>query len=261
MGADPSADHPRSRGVDAGRRIGDVSRVGSSPLARGRLLPGPIHEPGHRIIPARAGSTPHGRRLLPRGGGSSPLARGRHHPEKELIVTQRIIPARAGSTVIRVAGMPYGTDHPRSRGVDWHNFGIRVNSGGSSPLARGRHGVRPGVSAPRWIIPARAGSTCSTWPRRPREPDHPRSRGVDTVMSHCPGVAPGSSPLARGRLVSGGGASDESGIIPARAGSTLQRVWAWVTGTDHPRSRGVDLMPFMAVDTADGSSPLARGRR
>ena len=214
-----------------------------------------------RIIPARAGST----RAV--GSGTCP---GSDHPRSRGVDSSRVrsMSRAIGSSPLARGRPPMAADfshvevdHPRSRGVDTIPKRNLSSPSGSSPLARGRHGVRPGVSAPRWIIPARAGSTCSTWPRRPREPDHPRSRGVDTVMSHCPGVAPGSSPLARGRLVSGGGASDESGIIPARAGSTLQRVWAWVTGTDHPRSRGVDLMPFMAVDTADGSSPLARGRR
>ena len=137
--------------------------------------------------------------------------------------------------------MPYGTDHPRSRGVDWHNFGIRVNSGGSSPLARGRHGVRPGVSAPRWIIPARAGSTTSSSRSLMASTDHPRSRGVDPLSTSTPSRRAGSSPLARGRPQGTRALLVPPGIIPARAGSTGHR-----PGAAHVRS---------------GSSPLARGRR
>ena len=51
------ADHPRSRGVYAAIRATAVAAAGSSPLARGLLVP--VRHPQHptRIIPARAGFT------------------------------------------------------------------------------------------------------------------------------------------------------------------------------------------------------------
>ena len=111
-------DHPRSRGVYLYARDDVTVLAGSSPLARG--LP---HHPGRRlpvprIIPARAGFTPRGRRVLGRRGdhprsrgvyqataprtlarsGSSPLARGLPMDPDGFRFYTRIIPARAGFT-------------------------------------------------------------------------------------------------------------------------------------------------------------------
>ena len=92
----PPADHPRSRGVYQIDALGEVDRLGSSPLARG-LHKGKGPTVGRaRIIPARAGFTrpfarasrnsqdhPRSRGVYGRGRatvqvrkGSSPLARG-----------------------------------------------------------------------------------------------------------------------------------------------------------------------------------------
>ena len=112
---------------------------------------------------------------------------------------------------------------------------------GSSPLARG---LPPRLTWPwrNWgIIPARAGftrtGTCAThW-----ETDHPRSRGVYGASCDHPGCDAGSSPLARGLLLTAVGHADDDRIIPARAGFTQVL---------HLRLQG-----------RQGSSPLARGLR
>ena len=172
--------------------------------------------------------------------GSSPLARGRRY---------------------RFPGGGLAAwDHPRSRGVDNQHCRVDVNDAGSSPLARGRRRTLGDTARPRGIIPARAGSTSATPPGGWYFPDHPRSRGVDWVIwSRC-AVMSGSSPLARGRRLRYGRVRRWSGIIPARAGSTVggsrvgARLW------DHPRSRGVDRQREMLSNCFKGSSPLARGR-
>ena len=132
-----AADHPRSRGVYAGLDAEEMEVVGSSPLARGLRVPIHPGRLGGRIIPARAGFTPHHRQLTrpytdhPRSRGvyrasffsdiahegSSPLARGLPgrdygHPERT-----RIIPARAGFTWKAPRASLGPPDHPRSRGV------------------------------------------------------------------------------------------------------------------------------------------------
>ena len=110
-------DHPRSRGVypDAARETASTS--GSSPLARGLLIPHARADP-ERIIPARAGFTLFGRASYSNGSdhprsrgvyvanrspstpcsGSSPLARGLHVDGCVQPVYIGIIPARAGFT-------------------------------------------------------------------------------------------------------------------------------------------------------------------
>ena len=88
--------HPRSRGEHACKNLRTPSRLGSSPLARGTLVPGNHLVDGVGLIPARAGNTfatvgvGSGARAHPRSRGehcqsrqlwqlamgSSPLARG-----------------------------------------------------------------------------------------------------------------------------------------------------------------------------------------
>ena len=191
-------DHPRSRGVYAGRRPG---------TRRSR-----------RIIPARAGFTrADGRsgvrqRDHPRSrgvysttlfspaspAGSSPLARGLPGISSSKRSKAGIIPARAGFTPRSRLPSTDHWDHPRSRGV----YDTRSVGGplvwGSSPLARGlqlrglHHGGDVG------IIPARAGFTQGVVDAHEQVPDHPRSRGVYFLSLAVLVCLCGSSPLARG---------------------------------------------------------------
>ena len=194
---------------------------GSSPLARGlRLLRrGSLSESG--IIPARAGFTPVAQNIIQHGGGSSPLARGLRPRASSRTWTRGIIPARAGFTV--VGGDPHAVlrDHPRSRGVyDYWVYDQKMMQG-SSPLARGL----------RTPIPECGGSSR----------DHPRSRGVYLPVPVRGRRGPGSSPLARGLLLDQFLRRPRVGIIPARAGFTIQ--------------------PHASPGAWAGSSPLARGLR
>ena len=178
----PNRDHPRSRGVyDFGPHWRYLPS-GSSPLARG--LPDVLlnRRLGCRIIPARAGftaasGTPPGQswdhprsrgvyrtlRWLPGPGlGSSPLARGLRLSKLRNRRNLRIIPARAGFTRSYRPWKGRRADHPRSRGVYILTHERIVDSGGSSPLARGLPYWRLRRSRQLRIIPARAGFT-SRW--------------------------------------------------------------------------------------------------
>ena len=70
---------------------------------------------------------------------------------------------------------------------------------------------------------------------------------------------PGSSPLARGLLVDDDPVGQGGGIIPARAGFTLNRQPRGPIRGDHPRSRGVYPVTPHGAGGVPGSSPLARG--
>ena len=130
---------------------------------------------------------------------------------------------------------------------------------GSSPLARGLRSSR--ISRPGFlgIIPARAGFTSRGCRRRRRRADHPRSRGVYPLRPRTSDQERGSSPLARGLRVGGLGQGGPERIIPARAGFTPARASRVSYVWDHPRSRGVYIIPAAAEHDAPGSSPLARG--
>ena len=292
-------DHPRSRGVygEAERARGRPS--GSSPLARGL----PHHREGRGrgagIIPARAGFTPDGDRLEDvrrdhprsrgvytaggggrwRGAGSSPLARGLRAGVASRRRARGIIPARAGFTVLGQAVHDDPEDHPRSRGVYGYAMYKTYLAEGSSPLARGLLDQPVDSVVHLRIIPARAGFTAPS----PRVScscrDHPRSRGVYSIVPSTGRPSAGSSPLARGLRYVFTPALTCSRIIPARAGFTGGRAppgarrrdhprsrgvyergstpvrYPW----DHPRSRGVYISRSRSRTSSGGSSPLARG--
>ena len=129
-------DHPRSRGEHKQRQRVRCRVRGSSPLARGALVPLHVRDKLFGIIPARAGSTLYESRSgcaledHPRSrgehqntsgavdelAGSSPLARGAHEQYRSCYVRVGIIPARAGSTCPVGRGSRAAEDHPRSRG-------------------------------------------------------------------------------------------------------------------------------------------------
>ena len=96
----------------------------------------------------------------------------------------------------------------------------------------------------RWwqgLIPARAGTTL--W-------------GHLLVRRGC-----GSSPLARGPLISDAINIITGRLIPARAGTTPRSMMSgWPTGA-HPRSRGDHILELFGLACGWGSSPLARGPR
>ena len=214
----PRRDHPRSRGVYSPCVTWGEWMQGSSPLARGLHATGARWEKDSRIIPARAGFTRHGpdaacgvgdhprsRGVYPMSHvcawltvGSSPLARGLPGVLAVSPGRARIIPARAGFTPWGQRTRLRGLDHPRSRGVYARDSWQAGLDSGSSPLARGLRWSRRGRWRRSRIIPARAGFTLvllvafwSGW-------DHPRSRGVySIVVARGEGTA-GSSPLARG---------------------------------------------------------------
>ena len=259
--------------------------VGSSPLARGLQVAGEGWEVSSGIIPARAGFTCVNARESGTEFGSSPLARGLRLPVGGGEVVGGIIPARAGFTmrascspssaqqpgiIPARAGFtwsasgtsPNPRDHPRSRGVyTSRGRGVPV-WGGSSPLARGLRAPLAGAPVACGIIPARAGFT-------------PQS-----MCSHL--LYDGSSPLARGLRCRHSSILLTVRIIPARAGFTTSAPLTSAPGSDHPRSRGVYVLPPLAaiIGVMDhprsrgvygglftpgrrkaGSSPLARGLR
>ena len=193
--------------------------------------------------------------------------------------TGGIIPARAGFTRRPPCSCPPGKDHPRSRGVYSERRTAPREPSGSSPLARGLPFVHANDTDGLGIIPARAGFTAGPWVARTRHRDHPRSRGVYSARRRrrTPGPdhprsrgvywpwtpprtsPPGSSPLARGLLVTVVSTVWTGRIIPARAGFTSTDDDTGVGRSDHPRSRGVYGARFEPGARDRGSSPLARG--
>ena len=150
-------------------------------------------------------------------------------------------------------------DHPRSRGVYFNEIGHETIDVGSSPLARGLQLDRLRCEVEAGIIPARAGFTAISPAETRGRGDHPRSRGVYAARALRLAAAAGSSPLARGLLMTGLLRGVVGGIIPARAGFTEANPCGVRLRSDHPRSRGVYYVEREVDAYEVGSSPLARG--
>ena len=91
--------------------------------------------------------------------GSSPLARGAPAQLKAAYREDGLIPAGAGSTCLVSMGRRCGAAHPRWRGEHVITTLTRRRWNGSSPLARGAHGLQLSRGGVLRLIPAGAGST------------------------------------------------------------------------------------------------------
>ena len=74
---------------------------------------------------------------------------------------------------------------------------------------------------------------------------HPRSRGEHGWRGMRRGGGRGSSPLARGTLIGKVKEGAGRGLIPARAGNTLQVRSFGSAARAHPRSRGEHLVVWV----------------
>ena len=191
--------------------------------------------------------------------GSSPLARGPRRSEEGAEGLAGLIPARAGTTVHGCSPSEEGRAHPRSRGDHEAPLTTETVRQGSSPLARGPLVEVEQFYAGVGLIPARAGTTKISVMFITCNGAHPRSRGDHHLLRRLRSGLRGSSPLARGPLITSILPTGTLGLIPARAGTTCcgerRRFRSWA----HPRSRGDHARTEPPLHQPAGSSPLARG--
>ena len=135
------------------------------------------------------------------------------------------------------------------------------HAGGSSPHVRGARIAFGLAKFPTGIIPACAGSTRTLTVIGVFARDHPRMCGEhlpDTLTTSTP---KGSSPHVRGALLRSQLCLSVGGIIPACAGSTLNRLTANISIRDHPRMCGEHFATPEPIVLSWGSSPHVRGAR
>ena len=172
--------------------------------------------------------------------GSSPLTRGKHHADRRADRAGGLIPAHAGKTL---GPLVAGCEHK-----------------GSSPLTRGKH-PRAGPGAARaGLIPAHAGKTQPPTVRGRCRGAHPRSRGENRYAQVRATLTGGSSPLTRGKRPLVANRRTGEGLIPAHAGKTAVRRIEQNQEGAHPRSRGENVADVRVARSAEGSSPLTRGK-
>ena len=189
--------HPRSRGENRSGCTRAVSRIGSSPLTRGKPRAGARGHACARLIPAHAGKTgvwvagvypatahPRSRgenapRIgrLSSGTGSSPLTRGKRTEYRSQVRRTRLIPAHAGKTPLGRPAEARPQAHPRSRGENRVQRRKSVAASGSSPRTRGTLSKVRRLANQVRLIPAHAGKTVSVPNLSLKGTAHPRSRG------------------------------------------------------------------------------------
>ena len=171
-----------------------------------------------------------------------------------------LIPAHAGKTLRTESVLSVLRAHPRSRGENHSVLPRLPSADGSSPLTRGkpRGGQRPRRLP--GLIPAHAGKTRSSPPRRIRLPAHPRSRGENWLGNIDALAGFGSSPLTRGKRLDNVLNRVDAGLIPAHAGKTIGQMCRSICSTAHPRSRGENSTVSLPITERNGSSPLTRGK-
>ena len=234
------AAHPRSRGENITWIAQLITSCGSSPLTRGKRVPGCPQLRADRLIPAHAGKTllralgagacaahprsrgenSWGRGVHPRQGGSSPLTRGKRAQAQQGHLHVRLIPAHAGKTGRPYLGLPRPQAHPRSRGENRTEDLLVLLQLGSSPLTRGKLSLPVDATQAHRLIPAHAGKTRELWTRNSRPRAHPRSRGENIKTALGEYADDGSSPLTRGKRTTHSVPRKEHGLIPAHAGKT-----------------------------------------
>ena len=120
--------------------------------------------------------------------------------------------------------------------------------------------INPALLCKR-IIPADAGSTCTSLPDSTSLRDHPRGCGEHPLLLTVWDKFQGSSPRMRGAQVPSVALRVSHGIIPADAGSTTPMVTVKYPRGDHPRGCGEHLCQQCLSVVPAGSSPRMRGAR
>ncbi len=155
-----------------------------------------------------------------RRSGSSPLTRGKLHRSSTRPRVAGLIPAHAGKTHCATPYVRVRLAHPRSRGENSLNERRNSRPLGSSPLTRGKLDDADRAHRLRRLIPAHAGKTFERYASKGSERAHPRSRGENLKVDLFQAFPPGSSPLTRGKRLTGAGGATGAGLIPAHAGKT-----------------------------------------
>ena len=233
-----------------------------------------------RLIPARAGKTPSPRqcpatssahpracgenRPHPRAGalpsGSSPRVRGKLSDALGLDPYGRLIPARAGKTLVLRKRKAGSRAHPRACGENPEPQAVPGDLIGSSPRVRGKRVGAGDGHLGVGLIPARAGKTGRSGPRRRAWRAHPRVCGENWCPCRQRAGHRGSSPRVRGKPGELSAGDAKPRLIPACAGKTTGTGCTARARGAHPRVCGENVTRVPDMFPFPGSSPRVRGK-
>ena len=159
------AAHPHRRGEHRQSKIAAAIFDGSSPQARGTPEDATSAPPPPRLVNCgQGGGSRRGEHCTPTASlsstdGSSPQARGTLLTERPSPSARRLIPTGAGNTC---CWSPTGCTtpaHPHRRGEHAVCAAVSPSMDGSSPQARGTHGISRVADWLHRLIPTGAGNT------------------------------------------------------------------------------------------------------
>ena len=210
---------PHARGPPCSFGI-DIRDCGNIPACAGTTRAGASPCPTSREHPRMRGDHPSARRRRVLSRGTSPHARGprlatslpSHHGGN--------IPACAGTTEHADVDAVVVGEHPRMRGDHIVTTVIPMLTEGTSPHARGPLPLHHRVDLVVGNIPACAGTTGDHGAVGVLHGEHPRMRGDHMGFVYLIGAFLGTSPHARGPLLTPHHPSTATGNIPACAGTT-----------------------------------------
>ena len=215
---------------------------GPSPHAWGEpIQPRPRAGRG-RTIPTRVGRT---------GPRRPPLADRADHPHTrgENIDLSILVdnvngpsPHAWGEPPLRQATGHAFPDHPHTRGENARYSRRTGPSNGPSPHAWGEPTASPADRSATRTIPTRVGRTPPGAHRGHTDPDHPHTRGENSVATAGLPDTDGPSPHAWGER--GAGIPREAGerTIPTRVGRTARASVYMEPSSDHPHTRGENVI-------------------
>ena len=153
--------------------------------------------------------------------GSPPQVRGKLSSSSLNNNIIGITPAGAGKTCGKSGLKHTAWDHPRRCGENSRRDSVHALHKGSPPQVRGKLRSIPERGAYLRITPAGAGKTRRLFRTFPRERDHPRRCGENTVDQARANKNIGSPPQVRGKQGFSFLLFDVLRITPAGAGKTL----------------------------------------
>jgi len=161
--------------------------------------------------------------------------------------------------VLVVKPLLTATDHPRPCGEQSASMSRTTRATGSPPPLRGTASITNEYRNKQRITPAPAGNRLSNCPEISLLKDHPRPCGEQAESQLVKITEEGSPPPLRGTVHVEDDFSVGSRITPAPAGNRVETLEEAISGGDHPRPCGEQLVQGSGLCVEPGSPPPLRG--
>ncbi len=149
---------------------------------------------------------------------------------------------------------------PRARGTALHLAAQQIDLR-FIPAGAGNRQGDPCQAANFRFIPAGAGNRTMTVSKEATIPVHPRGRGEQAMAPPRSPAPPGSSPRARGTVLSDAQSHGQCRFIPAGAGNRTAVTFFYSWHPVHPRGRGEQINRVIGVAAAPRFIPAGAGNR